>query len=155
MSARTGTTGRWRESLRITRRGCGRTNTRSRSPYYGFEGDEPANSPPAGYIWTNAIAAGLTVRNYGDFVVNKKQAGADGIQMDHVTDPSLQGITNMRYRGFDLDYPDVERAKVFLDDLKQFESSGSMPRLMIVRLGNDHTNGTTRGQADAAGAVRG
>ncbi len=33
-----------------------------------------------------------------------------------VNDPSLQGITNMRYRSFDLDYPDVERAKVFLDD---------------------------------------
>jgi DNA-binding beta-propeller fold protein YncE len=117
-----------------------------RSPYYGFEGDEPANSPPAGYIWSNAIAAGLSVRNYGEFVANKKQAGSDGIQVDHVTDPSLQGITNLRYRGFDLDYPDVERAKVFLDDLKQFENSGQMPRLMIVRLGNDHTNGTTAGK---------
>ncbi len=52
----------------------------------------------------------------------------------------------MRYRGFDLDYPDVERAKVFLEDLKQFESSGPMPRLMIVRLRNDHTNGTHAGK---------
>ncbi len=117
-----------------------------RSPHYAFEGDEPANSPPAGYIWSNAIAAGLTVRNYGEFVVNKKQAGADGIQVDHVTDPSLQGITNMRYHGWDLDYPDVERAKVFLEDVKQFESTGEMPRLMIVRIGNDHTNGTTAGK---------
>jgi DNA-binding beta-propeller fold protein YncE len=117
-----------------------------RSPHYSFEGDEPANSPPAGYIWTNAIAAGLSVRNYGEFVENKKQAGADGIQIDHVGDPSLQGITNMRYRSFDLDYPDVERAKVFLEDVKQFESTGEMPRLMIVRLGNDHTNGTTAGK---------
>jgi DNA-binding beta-propeller fold protein YncE len=117
-----------------------------RSPYYGYEGGEPANSPPAGYIWTNALAAGLTVRNYGEFVENKKQAGADGIQIDHVRDPSLQEITNMRYRSFDLDYPDVERAKVFLEDVKQFESSGEMPRLMIVRLGNDHTNGTTAGK---------
>jgi len=117
-----------------------------RSPHYAFEGDEPANSPPAGYIWSNAIAAGLSVRNYGEFVANKKQAGADGIQVDHVTDPSLQGITNLRYRSFDLDYPDVERAKVFLDDVKQFESTGQMPRLMIVRIGNDHTNGTTAGK---------
>jgi DNA-binding beta-propeller fold protein YncE len=117
-----------------------------RSPRYSFEGDEPANSPPAGYIWSNAIAAGLSVRNYGEFVTNKKQAGADGIQIDHVNDPSLQGITNLRYRSFDLNYPDVERAKVFLEDVKQFESSGEMPRLMIVRLGNDHTNGTTAGK---------
>ena len=117
-----------------------------RSPHYSFEGDEPANSPPAGYIWSNAIAAGLTVRNYGEFVENKKQAGADGTQIDHVKDPSLQGITNMRYRSFDLDYPDVERAKVFLEDVKEFESSGQMPRLMIVRLGNDHTDGATAGK---------
>jgi DNA-binding beta-propeller fold protein YncE len=117
-----------------------------RSPHYAFEGDEPANAPPAGYIWSNAIAAGLSVRNYGEFVVNKKQAGPDGIQVDHVTDPSLQGITNLRYHGWDLDYPDVERAKVFLEDVKQFESSGQMPQLMIVRLGNDHTNGTTAGK---------
>ncbi len=77
---------------------------------------------------------------------NKKQAGADGIQVTKVTDPSLQGITNMRYRGFDLDYPDVERAKVFLEDLKGFEASGTMPRFLLVRLGNDHTNGTTAGK---------
>jgi DNA-binding beta-propeller fold protein YncE len=121
-------------------------NYGGRSPYYGFEGGEPANLPPAGYLWTNAIAAGLTVSNYGEFSENKKQAGPDGIQIDHVRDPSLQGITNLRYRGFDLDYPDAERAKVFLADLKQFEASGQMPSLMILSLPNDHTNGTTPGK---------
>ncbi|HEY4362941.1 MAG TPA: bifunctional YncE family protein/alkaline phosphatase family protein [Bryobacteraceae bacterium] len=117
-----------------------------RSPYYAYEGGEPANTPPAGYIWSNATSAGLTVRNYGEFVQNKDKAGPDGIQVNKVSDPSLQGITNMRYRSFDLDYPDVERAKVFLEDMKQFEASGMMPRLLIVRLGNDHTNGTTGGK---------
>jgi DNA-binding beta-propeller fold protein YncE len=121
-------------------------NYAHRSPYYRFEGGEPANTPPAGYIWSNAISAGLSVRNYGEFVENKKQAGTDGIQVDRVSDPSLRGITNLRYRGFDLDYPDVERARVFLNDLKEFEQSGVMPRLMIVRLGNDHTNGATAGK---------
>jgi DNA-binding beta-propeller fold protein YncE len=121
-------------------------NYAKRSPYYSYEGGEPANTPPAGYIWSNATSAGLSVRNYGEFVENKKQAGADGIQVTNVTDPSLQGITNMRYRGFDLDYPDVERAKVFLEDLKGFEASGTMPRFLLVRLGNDHTNGTTAGK---------
>ncbi|HLH41401.1 MAG TPA: bifunctional YncE family protein/alkaline phosphatase family protein [Bryobacteraceae bacterium] len=117
-----------------------------RLPYYGYEGGEPANTPPAGYIWSNARSAGLSVRDYGEFVENKKQAGPDGVQVAKVNDPSLEGIVNMRYRSFDLDYPDVERARVFLEDLKQFEASGQMPRLMIVRLGNDHTNGTTPGK---------
>jgi DNA-binding beta-propeller fold protein YncE len=117
-----------------------------RSPYYGYEGGEPANTPPAGYIWSNALAAGLTVRDYGEFVENKKQTGSDGVQVSRVTDPSLQGIVNMRYRGWDTAYPDVERARTFLEDVKQFESSGNMPRLMIVRMGNDHTEGTTPGK---------
>ncbi|MBV8842747.1 MAG: beta-propeller fold lactonase family protein, partial [Bryobacterales bacterium] len=114
-----------------------------RSPYYGYEGTEPANTPPAGYLWSNALSAGLTVRDYGEFVEAKTKPGSDGIQVGRINDPALQEHVNMRYRGWDLDYPDVERAKVFLEDLKQFEAGGDMPRLMIVRIGNDHTNGTT------------
>ncbi len=114
--------------------------------YYGFEGGEPANTPPAGYLWTNALAAGLSVRNYGYWVKNKPHPGSDGVQIEEIYDPALKPITNMRYRSFDLDYPDVDRARVFLDDLKQFEASGTMPRLLIMRLGNDHTSGTTPGK---------
>ena len=33
-----------------------------------------------------------------------------------------------------------------LADLQQFESSGSMPHFLIMRLGNDHTSGTTAGK---------
>jgi Phosphoesterase family len=116
-----------------------------RRNFYDYEGGEPANSPPAGYIWTNAMAAGLTVRNYGHQANNKKVAGPDGVQIDGVRDPSLKAITNTHYRGFDLDYPDVERAKVFLADLKEFEASGKMPGLIVMRLGNDHTSGTAAG----------
>ena len=41
-----------------------------------------------------------------------------------VRDPLLAKVTNMNYRGFDLDYPDVDRAKVFLADLQEFEKTG-------------------------------
>jgi DNA-binding beta-propeller fold protein YncE len=116
-----------------------------RRNFYDYEGGEPANSPPAGYIWTNALAAGLTVRNYGHQANNRKTVGGDGVQIDGVRDPSLRSITNTHYRGFDLDYPDVERAKVFLTDLKEFETSGNMPRFIVMRLGNDHTSGTAAG----------
>ncbi|MGA3186884.1 MAG: bifunctional YncE family protein/alkaline phosphatase family protein [Bryobacteraceae bacterium] len=116
-----------------------------RRDFYDFEGGEPANMPPAGYIWSNAVSAGLTVRNYGHEANNKKTPAADGVQIDGVRDPSLKAITNTHYRGFDLDYSDVERAKVFLSDLKEFEGSGNMPRLIVMRLGNDHTSGTAAG----------
>jgi YVTN family beta-propeller protein len=118
-----------------------------RRKHYDFEGQEPANSPPAGYLWNNALSAGKTVRNYGYWVTNKEKAGAPGEeQIASVQDPALRSITNMKYRSFDLNYPDIERAHTFLDDVKQFEASGTMPNLMVMRLGNDHTNGTTAGK---------
>ncbi|HYL36884.1 MAG TPA: beta-propeller fold lactonase family protein [Bryobacteraceae bacterium] len=121
-------------------------NYAGRTRAYGFEGGEPAAYPPAGYLWTNAAARGVTMRNYGYWVENKKVAGEDGTQIETVYDPVLARVTNMKYRNFDLDYPDVKRAQVFLDDLAGFEKSGEMPALMIMRLPNDHTNGTTPGK---------
>ncbi len=46
-------------------------------------------------------------------------------------DPVLAPVTNLNYRGFDLSYPDVERAKVFLRDLAEFEAAGKMPQLIL------------------------
>ena len=60
--------------------------------------------------------------------------------------PSLENITNKNYKGFDTTYPDVDRAKVYLEDLRQFELSNSMPRLTVLHLPNDHTSGTTPGR---------
>jgi DNA-binding beta-propeller fold protein YncE len=120
-------------------------NYAKRSNYYGFEGNEPANTPPAGYLWSNALSAGRTVRNYGEFVTNLKNA-TGARQVDRVNDPSLTGVTNMNYRGFDDAYMDIDRIKVFLDEFKEFEASGKLPNLTIVRLGNDHTAGTTAGK---------
>ncbi len=117
-----------------------------RRAHYDYEGGEPAASPPAGYIWTSAIQAGVTMRNYAYFATNKKSASDDGVQISGVRDPALQPFTNVHYRAFDLEYPDVKRAEVFLRDLVQFESSNQMPRFLIMRLGNDHTYGTAAGK---------
>jgi DNA-binding beta-propeller fold protein YncE len=122
------------------------SNYARRNPNYDFEGGEPAAYPPAGYLWTNAASAGLSMRNYGYWVVNKKEAGPDGVQIERVLDPVLSKVTNMKYRSFDTDYPDVKRAQVFLDDLAQFEASNQMPALMFLRLPNDHTSATTPGK---------
>jgi YVTN family beta-propeller protein len=117
-----------------------------RRKLYDFEEQDPTSLPPAGYLWTNAVAAGVTVRNYGYMSSNKTPAPPTGQeQITAVRDPVLAKVTNRMYRGFDLDYPDVDRAKVFLADLAEFEKSGAMPRLMILRLGNDHTSGTAVG----------
>jgi YVTN family beta-propeller protein len=120
---------------------------------YDYEGQEPTAAPPAGYIWTNAAQAGISMRNYGYFVNNRKAPGPDGAQVESVRDPILHRVTNLQYRGFDLEYPDVERAKVFLRDLAEFEKTGQMPRLILMRLGNDHTSGTSAGKIAPLSAV--
>jgi len=113
---------------------------------YDFEEQDPTSLPPAGYLWTNANAAGLSIRNFGYMVDYKKGAKIGEEQITGVRDPVLAKCTNHMYRGFDLDYPDVERAKVFLAEFHQYEQSGQMPRLIVMRMGNDHTNGTAAGK---------
>lgn len=118
----------------------------SRRRHYDYEGGERAALPPAGYIWSNAMQAGLSFRNYGWWVNNITPAPGAGRQIASVRDPSLAQHTNMDFRGFDMDYRDVERVKVFLADLAEFERRGEMPRFMTVRLGNDHTSGVSPGK---------
>jgi DNA-binding beta-propeller fold protein YncE len=117
-----------------------------RRKHYDYEGGERAALPPAGYLWSNALQKGLTYRNYGWWTTNIAPAPASGRQIQNVHDPALVPCTNMDYRGFDLDYKDTDRVKVFLQDLARFEASGEMPRLITLRLGNDHTSGTAAGK---------
>ena len=120
---------------------------------YDYEGQEPAALPPAGFLWTNAAQAGVSMRNFGYFVNNKPQPVQGDEQVAGVRDPVLAKVTNRRYRAFDLEYPDVERAKVFLAELAEYEKSGQMPRLILMRLGNDHTSGTSAGKIAPLSAV--
>jgi YVTN family beta-propeller protein len=114
---------------------------------YDFEEQDPASLPPAGYLWSNTAAAGVSIRNFGYMVNNKKEVAPAGTeQITGVRDPVLAKVTNHLYRGFDLAYPDIERAKVFISQLAEDEKTGSMPRLSVMRLGNDHTNGTAAGK---------
>ena len=57
-------------------------------------------------------------------VNNKPGAAPGGDQIAGVRDPVLAKVTNRHYRGFDLDYPDVERVKVFLNELAEYEKTG-------------------------------
>ncbi len=116
------------------------SNYASRRKTYDFEEQDPASLPPAGYLWSNASMAGLSIRNFGYMMDNKKEIaplGAD--QIEKINDPVLAKVTNRDYRSFDLKYPDVDRAKVFLAELAEYEKTGNMPRLIVMRLGNDHT----------------
>jgi DNA-binding beta-propeller fold protein YncE len=114
---------------------------------YDFEGGEPANNPPAGYIWDNALEAGISIRDYGEWVTDIPLRSVNGPrQVAKVNDPALQPYTDMNYRGFDLEYSDLDRAREFIREWKDFDTKGQAPQLIIVRLGNDHTEGTSPGK---------
>lgn len=109
---------------------------------YPSEGNFPIATPAGGYLWDVAAAAGVTFRSYGEFVNNGKKPGDPAVPRLK----SLVGKIDPGFRAFDMDYPDVKRAERFISELKRFESEGEMPRLQVVRLGNDHTAGTSPGK---------
>jgi DNA-binding beta-propeller fold protein YncE len=117
-----------------------------RSDLYDFEGDEPANTPPAGYLWNNALQAGVTIRDYGEWIKNVPlNAVQNGQQVKEVKDDALKAFVDMNFRGFDLNYRDVDRAKEFIREWNGFEQKGQVPQLIVLRLGNDHTQGAKAG----------
>ncbi len=121
---------------------------------YDYEGGEPANLPPAGYLWTGALSAGQSLRNYGEWTTNfPLDQVQNGVQIKEVRDPALRPYTDMNYRSFDLNYPDVDRAEEFLRDWKTFEDKNDAPHLSYVRLGNDHTSGLAAGKIGPRSAV--
>lgn len=124
-----------------------------RRRHYDYEGGEVAALPPAGYLWTNAAAKQISMRNYGWWATNITPIPKEGPQIQAVRDPVLATCTHMYYRNFDLDYPDTERIKPFLRDLKEFEESGKMPKLILLKIPNDHTSGTAPGKIGARSAV--
>jgi YVTN family beta-propeller protein len=108
---------------------------------YPSEGTFAIATPAGGYLWDRAREAGVTYRSYGEFIADGRGTNQPG----HARVKSLEGHFDEWFRGFDLNYPDVKRADRFISELKRFESEGSMPRLQILRLPNDHTHGATVG----------
>src|SRR5207244_3134742 len=109
---------------------------------YPAEGNFAIASPAGGYLWDRARAAGISYSSYGEFVnlhAARKEPATTLVK-------ALEGHIDEQYRGFDLDYPDVKRAERFIAELKRFEAQGDMPRLQIIRLPNDHTQGASRGK---------
>ena len=88
---------------------------------------------PSGFVWENALRHHKTVRDYGEY------ASSLGKGLTSTDVPSLKPLVNPEYPGFDPSIPDVARMQVFLNDLRSWESSGSMPNLMMMTLPQDHT----------------
>lgn len=120
---------------------------------------------PAGFLWDNAVKHGVSIRNYGEFMMPavrwrdpNKRGAVDflscyktwkGIE-DLVLFESKPGIESIRdfspteYVGWNMSVPDQYRADYILKELAEFERKGEYPRLVIICLPNDHTSGTAK-----------
>jgi len=97
-------------------------------------------APADGYIWDFANRAGVSVRSYGEFADWDERWGPV-----HATVPGLEGKVHPEYPPYDLEVPDARRVDVWLREFREFERTGELPRLNIIRLPNDHTLGTRPG----------
>ncbi len=126
------------------------------------EADALAYSP-AGFIWDAALAKGIRIRNYGEFMMPKvrwRDATKKGTppflacyrtwkgETDEAIFESEPAIATIRpfspreYVGWEMSVPDQARADFILKQLKEFEAKGEFPQLVIICLPNDHTSGT-------------
>ena len=134
------------------------------------ESDAIAYSP-AGFLWDNAIAHKVSIRNYGEFMApvvrwkdpqkkgkpnflacyrTWKEDSKEVIFESSPTIESIRPFSPTDYVGWAMAVPDQFRADFILKELKQFEADGKFPSLVIICLPNDHTSGTSPGSPTPA-----
>jgi len=101
-----------------------------------------------GYIFNAVLQAGGTVRNYGFLVSNIGSIGtkdapvtdpfAAGIVQVGPLDPALAPFTDLYFRGYDQNYPDLWRYNEWKREFDQFVAEGNLPSLSLVRFSHDH-----------------
>ncbi|MCC7491408.1 MAG: beta-propeller fold lactonase family protein [Fimbriimonadaceae bacterium] len=106
---------------------------------YPSEGAFRVATPRGGYLFDLAARGGVSFRSYGEFVTS----GPGQTPKAHL--PVLEGHFDPLFRGFDMRYSEQARVDQFLTEFRQFEAAGDLPRLLVVRLPNDHTAGTSAG----------
>ena len=129
-------------------------NYSNRGRTYDYEGtnrelmvDDDVAEPSSGYLWNLAEKAGISFRNYGEFVIDADFLPDGSHSASYSPDkPLLKGHTNQAYAGFGLDVQDQKRADIWISEMQKFDREGSMPALEIVRLPNDHTAGAAAGK---------
>lgn len=112
------------------------TNYRGGGGKYDFDGSRPIANPSRGFIWDYCEGAGISFRNYGEFMDN----GA----------PSYGLLKNKKnychnYPGWNLDIQDIAREKVFEHDFDSLLAINKVPHFNTIYLPNDHTSGLAKG----------
>ncbi|HUI54947.1 MAG TPA: beta-propeller fold lactonase family protein [Bryobacteraceae bacterium] len=116
--------------------------------------DGPAGEAGAGYIWDEALRAGLTVRNYGFYIDLARYQGpasanpayvpisstpaVNSLVQAYTTKNSLLNYTDPYFRGFDQANADFYNYQEWAREFNQFVANGNLPSLSLVRFPHDH-----------------
>lgn len=116
-------------------------NYTRRRPRYDFESTTSAARPHAGYLWDAAVNAHLSLRNYGEFIYKTNESNTFSAQPGRL----LSSRTDFRFPGYDLTISDLDRESEWEREFREFERTGNLPSLEIIRFPSDHTEGTKPG----------
>ncbi len=114
----------------------------------GIELDDEGDlmKAPSGFLWDACARANLSYRSYGE--LGRRVSQPDGKFIMEGMVPGLIGhicpdfgvaqVKGKRPR-------DTDNVDVFLKEFAEFEAKGTLPRFIVMSLGEDHTSGTTPG----------
>ena len=137
---------------------------------YPSEGNDPLTYSAGGFLWEAATAKGKRVVSFGEYapapsdsVPNVRaqllaqyrdsmphnaaffRAQLKNMYNTHSEIPSLDKILVREYPGWTQEVPDVIKADIVIEHLKEWETAKQMPHLTFLVLPNDHTQGTLAG----------
>lgn len=137
---------------------------------YPSEGDDALTYSSGGFLWEAAQAKGKTVSVFGEYAPAPRRSDAavrtrllteyrDSQPHDpsyfraelakrfntHSDIPSLDRALVREYPGWTEEIPDVVKADVVREHLREWEGAGAMPNLVMMILPNDHTQGMSAG----------
>jgi len=108
------------------------------------EGD--LSNAPSGYIWDACKRHGISYRSYGEYGGRVSQP--DGTFRMEGRVPGLVGHMSPTYglpRKPGKKARDTDNVETFLEEFRDYEKNGTVPRFMVMSLGEDHTEGTKVG----------
>ena len=109
------------------------TSYGGRGGSYDYEGSRQIAHPKNGYIWDFAHRAGVSFRSYGEFAEQRMKL------------PNLKENCSLKFPSYNLSIKDITRFEAWKADFDSLLTKNSVPKLNIIRLGNDHTSGARIG----------
>jgi len=121
---------------------------------------------PSGFLWDNALKHGVSMWNFGEFTIEEcgwadpkqkdepawldfwREYNEGGGQVVIRSRPGIETIAPFAptgYVGWHMELPDVWRARFIVNQIEAWDREGTMPRLILICLPDDHTSGTSEG----------